>query len=205
MIYAVVPAAGKSMRMGQPKLALPLRGRTVLEWVVTALRRGGTEHVLVVVGPHVAELAPLAESAGAHVLLLDQETPDMRATVEQGLDWLERRFHPRDDDVWLLVPADHPTLDASVIEQLLDARVQHTQASILIPTHAGRRGHPAMIAWRHVTGIRALPPGHGLNAYLRLHPLETLELPVASPSVLCDLDTPEEYERLRSEFAEPAR
>jgi CTP:molybdopterin cytidylyltransferase MocA len=62
-----------------------------------------------------------------------------------------------------------------------------------------------MIAWRHVTGIRALPPGHGLNAYLRLHPLETLELPVASPSVLCDLDTPEEYERLRSEFAEPAR
>ena len=39
MIYAVVPAAGRSSRMGRPKLSLPLGERTVLEQVILALRK----------------------------------------------------------------------------------------------------------------------------------------------------------------------
>src|SRR4029077_9391223 len=92
MRFAVLPAGGKSVRMGRPKLSLPLRGRTVLECVVTALREGGIERVLVVVGPHVAELCPLAEAVGARVCLLPAETPDMRATVEIGLTAIEQRW-----------------------------------------------------------------------------------------------------------------
>jgi molybdenum cofactor cytidylyltransferase len=198
MILAVVPAAGKSVRMGRPKLSLPLGERTVLEWGINALRRGGVEHILVVVGPHASELSPLAESAGADALTLPEETPDMRATVQHGLDYLEKLYRPRADDSWLLVPADHPTLDAEIIHQLLDARCRHPEASIAIPTYEGKRGHPAVIAWKHVAGIRTLPEGRGLNAYLRLHEAETLELPVTSPHILCDLDTPEDYERLRN-------
>src|SRR3954452_21150957 len=86
--FAVIPAAGKSTRMGRPKLSLPLGGRTVIEWVIDMLRRAGVEHVLVVVGPHVPELIPLAEGAGAHAYLLSKETADMRATVEAALQWL---------------------------------------------------------------------------------------------------------------------
>jgi molybdenum cofactor cytidylyltransferase len=197
MTFAVVPAGGRSTRMGQPKLLLPLAGGTVLEHVVVALREGGVEHTLVVVGPHVPELAPLAQSAGAHVFLLPHETADMRQTVEQGLAWLEDRFRPKPDDGWLLVPADHPALDAPLIRQLLEARAAHPERSIVMPTFAGRRGHPTLIAWGHVAGIRAHPAAEGLNAYLRLHEAETLEMPAADAAVLCDLDTPEDYERLR--------
>jgi molybdenum cofactor cytidylyltransferase len=193
---ALIPAAGKSTRMGRPKLALPLGGRTVLEHVIAALRGAGVEHVLVVVGPHVPELVPLAEAAGADALLLPEETPDMRATVEHGLRRLERRFSPRPEDGWLLVPADHPTLDPSVVRQLLAARAARPDCSVVLPTHEGRRGHPALIAWRHVAGLRALPPGQGLNVYLRQQMGETLEVPVPTAEVLCDLDTPADYERL---------
>src|SRR5712692_10383123 len=121
MTFAVIPAAGKSTRMGRPKLALSLGNRTIIEHVITALRRAGIKHILVVVGPHVPELVSLAERAGAHVHVLPHETPDMRATVEAGLRWLEDRFYPGDEDNWLLVPADHPTLDAAVVPQLLQA------------------------------------------------------------------------------------
>src|SRR5262249_1500397 len=76
MIFAVVPAAGHSPRMGRPKLALPLAGRTVIELLVEALRSGGCAHVLAVVGPHVPELLAPAARAGAHVCLLDEPTPD---------------------------------------------------------------------------------------------------------------------------------
>jgi len=125
----------------------------------------------------------------------------MRATVEAGLRWLEAQVRPEDEDDWLLVPADHPALDSAVVAELLAARSRYPQAGIIVPTHQGRRGHPTLIAWRHVAGIRRFVPGAGLNAYLRLHAVDTLELPVASPHVLCDLDTPEDYEHVRTEFA----
>src|SRR5436309_15902360 len=115
MIYAVVPAGGRSTRMGRPKLALPLGDRTVIEHVVAALRAGGADRVLVVVGPHTPELAPLASAAGADVCRLPEATADMRATVEHGLRWLEENCRLRPDDAWLLAPADHPTLDAGVV------------------------------------------------------------------------------------------
>jgi len=194
--FAVVPAAGKSTRMGRPKLALPVGEKTVLELVVGALRAGGVEHVLVVVGPHVSELLPLAGAAGALSVLLDEETPDMRATVEHGLSWLEETFRPTAEDAWLLAPADQPTLDADVVRALMQAHALSPNYSVIVPTAQGRRGHPTWLGWKHVAGIRAFPVGEGLNAYLRQHREETLELLLEYADVLFDLDTPEDYERL---------
>jgi molybdenum cofactor cytidylyltransferase len=194
--FAVIPAAGHSRRMGRPKLALPLGERTVLEHVVTALRQAGVELVLVVIGPHVPELAPLAERAGARVLALPEATPEMRATVEAGLYWLEEQVHPVPDERWLLVPADHPCVDPGVVRLLREAADRQPERSIFIPTHAGRRGHPASIAWKHVASIRAFERGQGLNAYLRTQAAETVEVPVAMPSICWDLDTMEDYHAL---------
>jgi molybdenum cofactor cytidylyltransferase len=196
MIVALIPAAGKSMRMGRPKLSLPLGERTVLEQVLAVLRGAGIERALVVVGPHVPELVPLTMNAGAHVLQLVEETPDMRATVERGLKWIEEAWRPTDADAWLLVPADHPTLDAAVVRELIRAFETDRTHSIFVPTFEGRRGHPTLIGWPHVSGIRQHAAGQGLNTYLRAHGAQTREVPTLNPEVLLDLDTPEDYERL---------
>jgi molybdenum cofactor cytidylyltransferase len=198
-VIAVVPAAGLSTRMGRPKLALPLGDRTILEHVVTALRASAYQ-VVVVVGPRVPELVPLAKAAGAQVCVLTEQTPDMRATVERGLQWVEDHFRPRPTDAWLLAPADHPTLEPSVVRELYDSSRADPSRSIFIPTHGGRRGHPALVAWHHVVGIRALPTDRGINAYFREHAGAVREVEVSSAGVLCDLDTPEDYERIRREF-----
>lgn len=200
MIFGLIPAGGQSSRMGCPKLSLRLGGRTVLEHVIAALRGGGVGHVLVVVGPHVPELVPCAEAAGALVCRLPEATADMRATVQHGLRWLEQRGRAGAGDAWLLVPADHPTLEAGVVRALLEAHADRPAASIIIPTYAGRRGHPALIGWEHVPAILALPPDQGINAYLRRQEAHTLELPVQTPAVLADLDVPEDYERLRRQW-----
>ena len=196
MTFALIPAGGRSQRMGRPKLSLPLHGRTVLEYVVTALRKGGVERVLVVVAPHVAELGPLAEAAGAHVCLLPAETPDMRATVEMGLTFIEQFWRPEPAEPWLLVPADHPTLDPQLVRRLLREYEQRGSASILVPVYEGKRGHPAVLAWQHVKDIRRHPAGEGLNTYLRQQVAVTREIAVVSPDILRNLDTPEDYERL---------
>jgi molybdenum cofactor cytidylyltransferase len=200
MILAIIPAAGKSARMGRPKLSLPLGDRSVLEHVIDALRRAGIEHILVVVGAHVSELAPVARAAGADVLLLSQETPDMRTTVELGLAWLEDRLDPQPQDSWFLVPAVHPALSASVVRGLIEAR-KSSPLPILIPTFQGRRGHPTLFPWKHVASIRNLPADEGINLLLREYSCEVVERPVDSPEVLLDLDTPADYEKLKEEWA----
>ena len=94
------------------------------------------------------------------------------------------------------MPADHPTLRPEVVRQLLAGRAEGPACSIVVPTWQGRRGHPTLIGWKHVAGIRAHPAGEGLNGYLRLHTKERLEVPVDDPSVVEDLDTPEDYQRV---------
>ena len=69
------------------------------------------------------------------------------------------------------------------------------EASIIIPVCAGRRGHPVVISWRHVAGIRTHPRGEGIDAYLRLHENEIRELAVTTPGVILDIDTPADYDR----------
>jgi molybdenum cofactor cytidylyltransferase len=197
MTLALLPAAGKSVRMGRPKLTLPLAGRPVVAHVLDALRLGGVERIVVVLNPVASpELTHIANAAGVDVCPLDGDTPDMRATVETGLEWMEQHYHPSADERWLLTPADHPTLDPMLVRCLLDAARRHPDRSIVVPVHAGRRGHPTVIAWHHVGGLRAYPRGQGINAYLRTHEAETLELPAESADVLADLDTPDDYERL---------
>jgi len=177
--FALIPAAGKSRRMGKPKLAMALGERTVLEWVLEAMKQAGIGEIVVVVGPQGEELAALAEKAKAHVLRLENDTPDMQATVLLGL-----------------APADHPTLNSAVVMELLKAKKEHPAQSIFIPSHAGRRGHPALIAWQHVPGLRLWPPGQGLNRFLRRLAAQTRECPMDDPEVLCDLDTLEDFQRV---------
>ena len=202
MPYALIPAAGKSRRMGRPKLSLPLGDRTVLEHVIAALQEGGVSDILVVLGPHLTHMSDLLHRAGARVLVPAEETHTMRATVEQGLTWIENRFHPEKRESWFLIPADYPILEPAILRKLMRKRERDRTHSIFIPTYQGRRGHPALIGWMHVAAIRALPPEIGLNVYLRRQHKRTMEVPVDSPTILWDLDTPEDYQRILAAWEE---
>jgi molybdenum cofactor cytidylyltransferase len=199
-VFALIPAGGRSSRMGRPKLLLPLGQRTVLEHVLQALTAAGIERTLVVAAPHLSELATIAKAADVEAALLPEETPDMRATIEFGLRWIEAHWSPAPEDAWLLVPADHPTLEPAVIQHLRATRDKDRTHSVFVPTYQGWRGHPVLISWRHVAAIRDFPSGQGLNQYLRTQSNQTLEVPVTTDSVLSDLDTPEDYERIRQRF-----
>jgi molybdenum cofactor cytidylyltransferase len=194
MTFAIVPAAGKSIRMGRPKLSLPIGDRTVLEHVVAALRAADVERIIVVIGPHVPELSPIAVAAGADVVALPEPTSDMRSTVEHGLTWVERRFRPAVDEPWLLLPADHPTVDPELIRDVLATGT--SDRPIVVPNHDGRRGHPTRFMWRHAGGIHSMPAGQGINTFVREHENEVRELVVSGDHIFADLDTPGDYTQL---------
>jgi molybdenum cofactor cytidylyltransferase len=196
MIVAIIPAAGRSVRMGRSKLALPLGDTTVLGRVIQTLRDGGVDRNVVVLGPHVLELEALAQLSGAEVCRLPHDTGDMRETVVHGLDWIEQHEHPLPSDAFLLLPGDIPGVSSVVIRRLMATYEQSCARGIVVPVFDGRRGHPALIAWRHAAGIRTLSSQRGIDSYLREHAADTIEVPVDDMGVSSDLDTPADYDKL---------
>ena len=193
MIAAVVPAAGRSERMGRPKLILPLGGGTVIARVIRALREGGAGTIVVVAPPAdfagADVLADEATRAGAVVVVADSATADMRASVELGLDWLGRG--PAPSSV-LLAPGDSPGITAELVRRIVD-RASAEPASIVVPRFGGRRGHPVALPWDLAAEVRDLPEGTGVNALLASRADRVLMLDVDEPGTTADLDTPDDY------------
>ncbi len=202
MIHALLPAAGRSERMGVPKLLLPLGGQTVLEGCIAAFRQAGVERLLVVAPPEPEAIAATARRAGASVLHLTEPTSDMQTTVQAGLRWMAAHWQPRPGDAWLLAPADHPVLAPEAV-RLLCREFGSTRASILVPTFEGRRGHPVLLAWDHAAAVLELASGTGIHRYIRSQGSEVREIAVASPAIHTDLDTPEDYQRLLQQQSSP--
>ncbi|MEO8496791.1 MAG: nucleotidyltransferase family protein [Planctomycetota bacterium] len=190
--FAIVPAAGRSRRMGQDKLLLPWGDATVIESLLAAWRAGGVDEIVVVTR---------LDQTGLHVLCRDATIvtpaiapPEMKDSVGAALDHIRKTFAPLCSDVWLLAPADMPQLDATVVKQVLNA---HDPASptIVVPTSAGKRGHPVLFPWSCAAAVELLSAEEGVNKLLDRFPVR--ELDCAAAGIHDDLDTPEDFARLR--------
>jgi molybdenum cofactor cytidylyltransferase len=200
--FALIPAAGRSRRMGKPKLLLDVGGRTVLARLLAGLEAAGVGSRWVVVHPDDAEIRAEVERHGGNALVPDSPPPDMRASAAYGLTVLKKRFQdcgevPQPDAPWLLVPADYPVISGDVVTALLEA-VRVNPGRIFIPTYRGRSGHPTVFAWRHALEVDQIPPDTGLNWIVRQHATEVVHVPVENEGVVLDLDTPEDYERVKA-------
>jgi molybdenum cofactor cytidylyltransferase len=193
MIAAIVPAAGQSLRMGRPKLILPVGGVPLIARVITALKAGGVGRVIVIAGPAempgALALIEAAEGQGAEVLRSPTPTADMRASVELGLEYLTQGSEP---DAVLLAPGDSPGLKAANVARLI-RRAADQPGRIIVPCHEGRRGHPVFLPWSLAREIPHLPPGVGVNALLAAHPEAIVAFDADDPGILADLDTPGDY------------
>lgn len=198
-LFAVIPAAGHSRRMGRPKLLLPLGSQTVIAHLLAVLQRPEITDRCVVVRRDDAELQAAVTSATGTVLIPSSDPPDMRSSVEFALEQIAEQHSPQPDDGWLLIPADHPLLEPAILEELI-RRWQETTAPILVPRHGNRRGHPTFFRWSLAQEIAAIPPDQGLNWLLHQHAGDVLEVPMDDPAVVTDLDTPEDYARLRERW-----
>jgi CTP:molybdopterin cytidylyltransferase MocA len=164
-VVAVVLAAGEGRRMGGPKALLRLGGRSFLEVCLAGLERAGVAERVVVLGHRAGEVrALLPAPAAVRVVVNERYREGMFSSVIAGLDAAEALGA----EAMLLHPVDHPLLEPETVDRVLEALA--AGAPIAVPSHQGRRGHPAGFARAAWAALRAAPPGQGARAVLAGHP-----------------------------------
>lgn len=196
MPVAILPAAGRSARMGRPKLLLPFDDTTVVGAVVRCLRNAGVERLVLVVAPGDQELAQWAREEGLKVTVNPVPGRGMLSSILEGLAALGgAESLARQGRVLLVCPADLPAVKSATVRHLL-IQMKDREAALAVPTYEGRRGHPLAIGPPLIAELLSLDPEVGLRQLLHRHPGKILEIPVDDPGVISDIDTPEDYSRL---------
>jgi molybdenum cofactor cytidylyltransferase len=190
LISAIVLAAGKSERMGRPKALLPFRGRTFLGNVLDAISHTSIEDTFVVLGHHRDEIERVLSLPS--VVFNPNYEQGMITSFQAGI-----RALSWDASGAFLFLVDHPVVEPATIEAMI---MNLAPNRIVLPTFEGRRGHPVLFSSEVLEEILALPSTEGANIVVRKNPARIVEVPVSTRGILVDIDTPEQFEKLREEY-----
>jgi CTP:molybdopterin cytidylyltransferase MocA len=187
-VTPIVLAAGASRRMGRPKALLDFDGRACLELVLDAVRPAGRP--IVVLGPNHEEIRSRVTLDAVDVVLNLDPDSGQTASLQAALSRL-----PGDAAAFFFLPVDLPLVRAAEIDGLLQSRIVNPGASLHIPSHGRRRGHPILCARALAAEFLALPPGASARDVVNRLPDRIAYVEVGEPYVLMDMDTPEDYRR----------
>jgi molybdenum cofactor cytidylyltransferase len=199
MLAGILLAAGESKRMeGAFKPLLKWGTRTVISECVHQLRNSKLDEIFVVLGHREFDIRARLAGAGVQYAINEDYQKGMLSSIKTG--WTQ--LAPDTDGV-LIALVDQPMVTAAIINQVIDA-FNEGKKPIIIPTYQGKPGHPIMLSTEFEEELMQLPEDEplGLKALIDRHRDEVLEVPVASPTILEDIDRPADYERL-SKQVEP--
>jgi molybdenum cofactor cytidylyltransferase len=186
-IWAIVLAAGKSERMGSPKMLLPFGESTIIETVIGSIRNAGLENILVVLGAYRQEIENAIRKIPAETCYNPEYSAGMHTSVICGFGQI-----PEQAGAALLFLGDQPSIPPEVIKEVISAW-ETSGKGIVIPTFNGKRGHPTLFDLRLKKEILQLDPLTGLRSLMTKFPGEIREQEMNFPQVLRDIDTKIDY------------
>lgn len=174
--------------MGRPKALLELAGETFLDRQISLYAALGAK-VVCVLGHHAEQVARgLRRAADAVLVLNPAPEAGQLSSLQCGL-----RALCEGTEAFFFTPADSPGVHPATLEALLEAFEPET-VDFVQPQFGGRHGHPVLAAARTAPGFLAMRPEQSARELIRRSRRGFVE--VADPSVLLDVDTPEEYRKL---------
>jgi len=187
-LAAIVLAAGVSSRMGNFKPLLQVDGQTMIQRVVSYMKRAGADPIVVVTGYKRDVLEHHLADAG--VTFAHNE----RYYCTQMLDSLLLGFSalPRDISRVLVSPADVPLIKPETTQALLAA-----EGDFIRPSYEGKPGHPVVMTPEAFCRIRAFQDHpDGLRGAISACGIVPVDIPVEDLGTTLDGDTRDEYASL---------
>jgi molybdenum cofactor cytidylyltransferase len=177
-----VLAAGKSTRMGRQKMLMPWGDTTVLGKVVRTLQMADIAEITLVTN---SDIAAQLSFEGIQILLNDNG--EMLSSIQTGLQAL----NPSAESA-LICLGDQPQIEERSVKAVCD-KFREGKSAIVVPSYQMRRGHPWLVAkplWHEILGLKE---GQSMRGFLNAHAAEIEYVPLDTPTILQDLDTPDDY------------
>lgn len=189
----VILSAGASSRMGRDKALLPWRDGTFLSAAIQALQRE-TDLVIVVAGKNADKLRPVADANAAFLVVNPHPELGQMSSLQRGLEEVLNRG--RDAAVITLV--DRPAPGAGTMAQLKRAFLDASdQVWAVVPEYGEKHGHPIVIGRELIEAFLRTPSTSTARDVEHAHQKHILYVPVDDPLVALNVNTEEDYEKLR--------
>lgn len=189
MIAAVILAAGRSTRLGQPKQLLPYGDRPLLQWALDAVAGSRVDITVVVLG-HDAQVIRRAIRWGKATPVVNERYAEgLSTSLACGLAALDARVRGA-----VIVLADQPLLRPALIDALVD-RHRETGAPLVASDYGDHLGAPMLLHTSVWPRAREIHGDEGARALLRVYGDAVVTVPVPA-AVAADVDTWEDYTRL---------
>jgi CTP:molybdopterin cytidylyltransferase MocA len=183
--------------MGMPKATLDAPdGRSFIASIVRSLAAGGIAEIVIVTG----------RDHNRVVEAVNRDAPPLAPRVVRNLDpsrgqlsslWTAMDTCVTPETEGLLVTlVDVPLVAPETIRRVIDVW-RRTRAPIVRPAIGDRHGHPVIFDRAVFGELRAAPVEAGAKVVVRAHAREIVDVPVDDEGSLTDVDTPEDYQRLR--------
>ncbi|MBC7228058.1 MAG: HAD-IIA family hydrolase [Thermoflexales bacterium] len=196
-VAGVVLAAGGSTRFGRPKQLLDWNGIPMVAHVADVALAAELSPVVVVLGHSAEEIQAALAGRPVRIATNWRWEEGLSTSVQTGLGAL-----PPDTDAAIFLQCDQPLITPDLLRRLV-TRFQETGAPIVCLVYESRRASPTLFArplFRELAGVTG---DQGGRALILRHPQSVETVEVDDPDLLADVDTPEEYERLRARYGAP--
>jgi molybdenum cofactor cytidylyltransferase len=190
----VILAAGASSRMGRDKALLPWRDGTFLSAAIRALQPA-TELVIVVAGANAPNLEPIVDANAAFLVVNPHPEQGQFSSLQVGL----REVLNRGRDAAIVTLVDRPPAEVETIEYLKEVFLSSDeQVWAVVPEYQGKHGHPIVIGREMIEAFLRAPVTSSAREVEHANQAHIRYVPVNDPLVVANVDTPEDFEKLRA-------
>lgn len=189
-VYAVILAAGKSARMGQPKQLLEWQNRTLLEHALTNASLIFKDRLLVVLGAEAELIQSAINLASAKVIVNLEWQTGMASSIRAAISAL-----PSSANAVMLMLCDQPLITDAQLQSLVSAW-QASPEQIIASEYQQSLGVPALFSARYFDELLLLEGDKGAKSVLLKHQTELIK--IALPEAAIDIDTLADFQHLQS-------
>ncbi|MEH7012409.1 nucleotidyltransferase family protein [Neobacillus niacini] len=193
-IGAIILAAGMSKRMGQPKLLLSLKGKSLFRYPLEQAIRNHLNPICLIGGQHMQAFKMEAAD------LLNVDFID-NPNYEQGMSWSLKlgieKVKERSDATFIFL-ADQPFVPDMVIQSMIEQF--HKGSRIVRPLYQGEFGHPILIDKSLYHEFLTIEGDQGGKEIIKKYKSETTILSFDESIWGMDIDTPEDYQIIKQDI-----
>ena len=187
-------AAGASSRMGHPKMFLLYRGKSLLQHIVDEAAIISLP-VFIVTGEHHAAVKDALPSNIVHLIYNEHWQDGMGASIRAGVEGIVQSG--TDPDAIIIVVCDQPFISADLLQLLVTTKISSGKGMVGC-AYNDTIGTPVLFDKQYFPALLQLGGQQGAKKLLQQFPEDVAVVPFPLGSI--DIDTPEDYERLRNVY-----